>query len=818
MKNIERARRPPPALLVALLACLGVSCVDGGKVIPGAPAPGSAQGTPAALAAPAAAPPAALEASDVPSAAIATETRLRTLRSLAMRSRESAAIAALMPSRLESIDRLAKWTRTRTPRQQTPRALRSLSQEWSNHAEVLRDWMGKIGGRLDTLSKANAEIRALEATWNATASALAADAGAPEIVERATSVLASTREVAAVVGEEIGEILLLQNRISGKRFEAEDALEAIDADLREERKNLLVIESPPLWKALAGPAEGESIVSELRAALADNHRAIRQYADEAGGRLEGQLLLLAALVAIFFRLKRRIGAWPMGERGVRLCASVVRRPFMGAWLVALLLSREFHPRAPLAFNEALWLLSLPPLLAVMTGVVKPRMRAPLWALAGLFAVDKIWELTWAGSTLERLVLLGMTLLSVGLLLWAIVPGARAAEAFTGRWWNAVRFAGRIGLLALAVSVTSNVLGNVTLARLLTGTVVRSAYSAVVLYAVALLLRGTLTLLLATAPCRSLRMIARHEELIRRRGGIAIDAMATGLWIVKVLSMAGFGSVLRSATEEFLGKQWGIGAFRFSFGTALVFVAAIYASVLLSRLIRVGLEDDVYPRVDLPRGVPETLTMLMRYGVITIGVLLAAAVGGIPIDRLTIVFGALSVGIGFGLQTIVNNFVSGLILMFERPIQVGDTVEVGGLLGRVRKIGVRACTIETFDGAEVIVPNGTLVSDQLINWTLSSRNRRIEIQIGVAYDTDPAKVMSLLREAALSHPNTLEQPEPFAVFRAHGDSALDFSLLFWTSDFEGWVRAKSDVTARVNALFREAGIEIPFPRRDVRIRS
>lgn len=209
----------------------------------------------------------------------------------------------------------------------------------------------------------------------------------------------------------------------------------------------------------------------------------------------------------------------------------------------------------------------------------------------------------------------------------------------------------------------------------------------------------------------------------------------------------------------------------------VLVGAVYASILVSRLIRAVLEEDVYPRISLPRGVPSTVTMLVRYTVISLGFLLALSIAGIPLDRLAIVLGAFSVGIGFGLQTVVNNFVSGLILMFERPIQVGDAVEVGGLVGRVRRIGVRASNVETFDGAEVIVPNGILVSGQLINWTLSSRHRRIEIQVGVAYGTDPEKVLALRCEAIKGHPRVLAQPEPTANFRAFGASSLDFSVFF-----------------------------------------
>jgi small-conductance mechanosensitive channel len=200
-------------------------------------------------------------------------------------------------------------------------------------------------------------------------------------------------------------------------------------------------------------------------------------------------------------------------------------------------------------------------------------------------------------------------------------------------------------------------------------------------------------------------------------------------------------------------------------------------------------------------------MLVRYGAITLGFLLAAAIAGIPLDRLAFVLGAFSVGIGFGLQTIVNNFVSGLILMFERPIQIGDTVDVGGLVGRVRHIGVRASRLETSDGAEAIVPNGELVSGRIINWTLTSRNRRIEIQVSVVRDTDPERALAVLRDAVSGTPDVLTDPAPSSLLRGFGTGTLDLSLFFWTAKFEEWTRVRSDVTVRVNQALRDAGIEL-----------
>jgi len=210
--------------------------------------------------------------------------------------------------------------------------------------------------------------------------------------------------------------------------------------------------------------------------------------------------------------------------------------------------------------------------------------------------------------------------------------------------------------------------------------------------------------------------------------------------------------------------------------------------------------------------------MVRYTLVTGGVILAVMAVGMPIDRLTILFGAFGVGIGFGLQNVVNNFVSGLILLFERPIQIGDTIEVGQLIGKVKTIGMRSSNVRTFDGAEVIVPNGNLISNEVVNWTLSDQRRRIEIIAGVAYGSDPHKVRTLLMKMLEENPDIVKDPAPDVLFNELGESSLDFRLLFWVSNFQDWLRIRSDVMFAVHDTLKEAGIEIPFPQWDLHLRS
>jgi small-conductance mechanosensitive channel len=157
-------------------------------------------------------------------------------------------------------------------------------------------------------------------------------------------------------------------------------------------------------------------------------------------------------------------------------------------------------------------------------------------------------------------------------------------------------------------------------------------------------------------------------------------------------------------------------------------------------------------------------------------------------------------------------------MFERPIQPGDVVEVGGTSGKVREIGMRATTLSTFEGADVVVPNGMLLNEKLINWTLSDMDRRIDVNVGVAYGTDPKRVLELLMDVTRSTPGIAIEPEPTILFVGFGASSLDFSIRAWTNNFGDWVKTRSELTVRVHDAIIAAGIEIPFPQQDVHLRT
>jgi small-conductance mechanosensitive channel len=251
---------------------------------------------------------------------------------------------------------------------------------------------------------------------------------------------------------------------------------------------------------------------------------------------------------------------------------------------------------------------------------------------------------------------------------------------------------------------------------------------------------------------------------------------------------------------------------------LLAAVAFYATIQFSWLLRALLDSEFFPRSAIDRGIRDSIKKLLHYSVVLIGLIFALSLLGVTPQNFVVLAGAFGIGIGFGLQNIVNNFVSGLILLFERPIKVGDMVMIDGEWALVRKIGLRSTTIETFDLSEIIVPNSDLISQKVINWTLSSEQSRVVVPVGVAYGSDVPLVLTILKECADRHPKVLDTPAPSIIFTAFGNSSLDFELRVWVADINMRLAVKSDLLLTIDEQFRLATVEIPFPQQDLHLRS
>lgn len=315
------------------------------------------------------------------------------------------------------------------------------------------------------------------------------------------------------------------------------------------------------------------------------------------------------------------------------------------------------------------------------------------------------------------------------------------------------------------------------------------------------------------------------EIIKKNASTIVDQITPLLallhfilWVALILTITWMYPTLNEAFAAMTSLQFTVSTVTITPGSILSIILIIYITLLISRALQAFLLQEVFSQHRMEKGVQISITRLIHYAVMTIGFLILLWALGFGLNQITILGGALGVGIGFGLQAIVNNFVSGLILLFERPIKVGDMIDIGEQVGEVKELGLRATTVQTFDNAEIVIPNSQLITGSVTNWTLAEKKIRVRVPVGVAYGSDIEAVLKILLACADANPIVLNTPKPIALFLAFGDSSLDFELRVWIPDFNDKMTVLSELNQDIESEFQTAGIEIPFPQTDLHLRS
>jgi small-conductance mechanosensitive channel len=251
---------------------------------------------------------------------------------------------------------------------------------------------------------------------------------------------------------------------------------------------------------------------------------------------------------------------------------------------------------------------------------------------------------------------------------------------------------------------------------------------------------------------------------------------------------------------------------------VMFLLMMMAFNIFSRLINRVLVKRLLSTLNIDAGMRFTMVRINHYAIMLIGAIVSFQFVGVDLSGLAVIFGLLSVGIGFGLQNITSNFISGLILLFERPIKIGDRVTVTGHDGDVTDINIRSTTIKTLNNISIIVPNSEFISGNVINWSHDNPEIRLDVDVGVSYNSDLEKVLTTLKEIGANHAMTMQKPEPQVLLQSFGDSSWDMQLQVWIRDGKLHYLVKSDINKEIVRRFREENIEIPFPQRDLHFKS
>ncbi len=272
-------------------------------------------------------------------------------------------------------------------------------------------------------------------------------------------------------------------------------------------------------------------------------------------------------------------------------------------------------------------------------------------------------------------------------------------------------------------------------------------------------------------------------------------------------------------KHFLNIPIDLGSFHVTLWTILYFFILLFLLFYVTAKVKKWLIYNILSKSKLDLGVRIAIGTIFRYSIIFIGILVVLQTVGIDLSTITVLAGALGVGIGFGLQNVTNNFVSGIIILFERPIKVGDRIEVGDVSGDVTNISMRSTTVLTNDNISIIIPNSDFISTKVTNWSYTDRNVRFNIPVGVSYNEDPKIVREVLLQVAEENDGVLKHPPADVLFKEFGDSSLNFLLRVWTREYinKPWI-LKSQLYFAAFEKFKKKGIEIPFPQRDLHIKN
>jgi small-conductance mechanosensitive channel len=764
-------------------------------------------------------PPVTIPLADIATRATEVSNLLGNLTVGATPSAQIESIAKTLPEFSEKLDAQFVAATKSLEAEPTLETLQNEQQQWQSAQLQATGWLNALTLQATKLQDSLNQLAELQKLWSSSrASAQAAKAPGP-ILQQIDATLTIITEAQAPLQAQRANILNLQSRVAEEVTRCGTALQRI-ADFQQKAvAGILAQDAPPIWTinlwsdALAAlPEHAGKIASAYWTDVAKYFRNPRQ-----GGALHPALFIVLALV--FSAARRKIAVWEKSGSDASSAILVFERPYAAALAATLVLvTAPLYFQLPTTVRQLLTMVSLVPMLRLALPMISAAVAFVLYMFCFLFAVDTLRQVFAGIQVIGQAILVAETLAAI-IVLYSMRRHYREIIAARAESSGLIVLkSGRFLLtIVLFVGLLAAVAGYTRLARLLTPGIFVGGILALIFFASLRVSAGLIALALRVWPLASLQMVAHHRELLERRVYRVLIWVAVMGWLVRYLSYLGLLDPAWSLAHALLATKLERGSIAISLGNVLEFFLIVWLAYLVSRFLRFVLQEDVYPRIDLAPGLSYAASSVLNYVILALGFVAALGVLGVDFSKVSLLAGAFSVGIGFGLQSVVNNFVSGLILLFERPIHVGDTVEVGELLGTVRRIGIRASVIHTYTGADIIVPNSQLVTDKVTNWTLSDRLRRVDLPVGLNYGADPKKVIELLEQVARAHPDVLREPAPHALFMGYGDSSINFELRVWPSSFSQWMQVRSDLaTAVFDAVKAATDMSFPFPQRELRL--
>ena len=749
--------------------------------------------------------------------ATSVSTILADKKKVLLTEEDKTSYAQQVDSMLARFDLLMEDPRQKRYEEINSRELDALNNDWKKVSARLEQVQQEMTRQVESFENEKNSLRILLRRWNLTLENAEKQNAQKTVREQIRSTINDIEKFMGALDNDSGILQGYLIKFSEKLISSNQIIRSQQALIDKSTIQQFEFDKPVIWKdslhardtSLAEPGFFGANIPVIKGFLKDNIKKLQVH-------LALFILISVVLVSLFRRLQKIVDQ--KDEEYVARTRILMSKPMAASLMITFTITLSLYDNIPEAIRSLNAILILIPMTFLIAHNIPRTMRKYLYLLMLFVVLTLFHDLTYKEDLFTRLVLLLICAGSLASIISMIRDSAIREMAGTTVSRRLLYRLSYVVALMLVTAIFANIFGGVYMAEYFGISVLYAIVVAILVNAFIQVINAILIMIIYSRWISSLTVIRNFGPTVEKRltGGVMLAGWI--IWVVNVLKEFKIKDAVFAWLIKVFHAPIAIGSTQIDLLNIILFVFIIWMTVTISRMIRFFLEGDVFTRLKLKKGVPGAISLILRITIITVGFLIAIAAAGVQMEKLAILLGAFGVGIGFGLQNIFNNLISGIILAFERPINEGDIIELGELMGIVKEIGIRSSIIKTYDGSEVIVPNGNLISEQLINWTLSDQRRRGEVRVGVAYGTDPQKVLDLLLEAAGTNERVLDNPKPWAIFLGFGESSLDFRLLFWIADAETRLGIQSEVAVSVNRLINEAGIEIPFPQRDLHLRS
>ena len=689
---------------------------------------------------------------------------------------------------------------------------------WKNYHSTLKNYQETLKERTEKVSEVNDEMVEEITKWEKTKDKIISQNNSTDVKKSLNDVISKLENVMNIALSRLDNIFLIQSKLTELVLIVDEVNNEIKNVENEIKKDYFTIDAKPLWKATStnevSDAEKITEPTTVQEDLKNNLKQLKAFLLFKKNVLTAQIVFILLLLIFMISVKK---TWKADRSTLtnpieKEAKIIVNHPLPAALVIGVLITAYFYNGLIPIFRELHIFLVIVGTIYLLPKLTVIKFRVSLIFLFIAFLIQLIPIYFTDNELIARLLIIAEAIA----LIFALKNG-RDTIKLNPKQFDRIHkiylvlspFYGTILLLA----IIANIVGMAGLSNFIVKGLFFSITFGMIVYLIVKIITGLFVILFKQKNSSHIQTLSTMVNATHQRFQPILYWIGFAFWVY--FTLAGFKvySSILSFINELLLIEWNIGEMTISLGGILAFSSISIITLLLAKLAASIFQDEWVVKT-LPRGIAPAISLLLRIVLIAIGFYIGMSAAGIDLSKIGFIIGTLGVGIGFGLQNVVLNFVAGLILAFERPVNLGDVIEIDQEKGVITNIGVRSSNIRTYTGAEAIIPNGDLISKKVINWTLTNQDRRSRILMKTSANADPEKVIELFNTIAAENEKTYTDPAPKTYFYGYDlNGNLDFALMYWTT-FSDTLKTDNTIALKIFKKLKEEGITAPIPARRI----